>query len=531
MLNESEKIEYKESLSERESAGADIVAFANKDGGVLYFGIKNNGELKGIQEVSEKTVRELAEYYNSNIEPKLYPKIESVNDNSKNLIKITIIKSETPYHSFKGLSYIRSGSTSPKMSQEEYQNRLIKYKNINQDYSEKIIPDSSINDLSPDALSELRRLITRSKRVELDISEMSDEQLLRNLRLLSNNRLTVAAIVLLGKKESLKKYLPYVEIRYGFRVDESELRNQDTEIFEGGYLLYYTKIWQKINARNIILNIPQGLLLTERKAFEEETIREALNNAIIHRDYYLPENIFILHYQTKIIIKNPGGFVEGVNLDNILNESKTRNKLIADVLYKCDMVESFGTGVNLMFKNQLSLGKNPPNYEKSDKNRVVLELDGLIQDIEFAKYVLRVADEKQKNLNDQELLLLAQIKNNKKFKANDVTKKLFEIGLIEKIGYGKYILSRKYYDFANKKGEYTRRRGLDKTTNKVLILEHLKHHEKGYMKDLLEALKNDIPRITINKYLEELRNEGKIEFIGNPKISRGKNKGYWHIAQ
>jgi predicted transcriptional regulator len=65
--------------------------------------------------------------------------------------------------------------------------------------------------------------------------------------------------------------------------------------------------------------------------------------------------------------------------------------------------------------------------------------------------------------------------------------------------------------------------------NKLLILEHLKHHEKGYMKDLLEALKNDIPRITINKYLEELRNEGKIKFVGNPKISRGKNKGYWHI--
>ena len=416
------------------------------------------------------------------------------------------------------------------MSQEEYQNRLIKYKNVNQDYSEKVISGSGIGDLAPEALAELRRLITRSKRLETDISEINDEQFLKNLRLLRENELTVAALVLLGKREALEKYLPCVEVRYGFRIDESELRNQDTEIFKGGYLLYYNNIWQKINSRNIVLNIPQGLLLVERKAFDEETIREAINNAIIHSDYYSPEAIFIFHYQTKIIIKNPGGFVEGVNLENILNESKTRNKLIADVLFKCDMVESFGTGVNLMFKNQLSLGKNPPNYEKSDKNHVVLELDGLIQDIEFAKYVLRVADEKQKNLNDQELLLLAKIKNNKKFKANSITDKLFEIGLIEKIGYGKYILSRKYYDFVDKKGEYTRRRGLDKTANKLLILEHLKHHEKGHMKDLLEALKNDIPRITINKYLEELRNEGKIEFMGNPKISRGKNKGYWHIV-
>ncbi|MCF7860445.1 putative DNA binding domain-containing protein [Patescibacteria group bacterium] len=528
MLNESETIEYKESLAEKESAGADIVAFANKEGGTLSFGIKNNGELKGIQEVSEKTVRELAEYFNGNIEPKLYPKIENIKDNGKNIIIITIEKSETPHHSFKGLPYIRSGPTSPKMSQGEYQSRLIKYKNINQDYSEKSIVGSSIKDLSVDALLELRRLVTQSKRVGLDISGMNDEQLLKNLRLINNNELTVAAIVLLGTVDALKKYLPYVEVRYGFRVDESQLRNQDTEIFQGGYLLYYNHIWQKINARNIILNIPQGLLLSERKAFVEETIREALNNAIIHRDYYLPEEIFIVHYQTKIIIKNPGGLIDGVNLDNILNESKTRNKLISDVLYKCDMIESFGTGVNLMFKNQLAIGKKPPTYEKSDLNHVVLELDGLIQDVEFAKYVLRVSDEKQKDLNDQELLLLTKIKNNIRVKANEALYSLLDLGLIEKIGYGKYILSRKYYDSIDKKGEYTRRRGLDKATNKSLIINHLKHHEKGYMKDIIEALKN-VPKLTINKYLAELRNEGLIKFVGNPRISRGKNKGYWKL--
>lgn len=130
-----------------------------------------------------------------------------------------------------------------------------------------------------------------------------------------------------------------------------------------------------------------------------------------------------------------------------------------------------------MFKNQLALGKNISNYESSDENHVVLELDGLI----------------------------------------------------EKVGYGKYLLSRKYYDFVNKKGEYTRRRGLDKSANKLLILAHLKHHERGYMKDLREALKNDIPKLTINKYLAEFKRDGLIEFVGNPKIARGKNRGYWKL--
>ncbi|MFH1255050.1 MAG: ATP-binding protein [bacterium] len=362
----------------------------------------------------------------------------------------------------------------------------------------------------------------------MNIDKLSDKQLLIDLRLTQGENITVAALVLLAKGDSLKRLLPYVEVRFGYKISSAEIRNQDSEIYSEGYLLFYDKIWQKINSRNNIIHIPQGMLLMDKKTFDEETIREAINNAILHRDYSVNETIFVIQTPNSINIKSPGGFPDGVNIDNIINESKPRNKLIADTLYKCDFVEHFGNGVNLMYQKQLSLGKNPPDYSFSDENRVALNLDGMIKDMEFAKYVFRVANEKQKVLNDQELIILNAIKENKKIKASQIAGNLLDLELVERVGYGKYVLSKKYYDYTNKKGEYTRRKGLDREVKKMLIIEHLKNYKRGYMKEFVEVLK-DTPKPTITKYLNELKKDGKIEFVGNPKISKGENASFWRI--
>lgn len=520
---ESETLEFKQSLAEKENAGTDLCAFANKNGGTLYFGVKDNGEILGIQYVNEKTIRELAQFYRDNIQPSFYPKITIEEKESKSLIKIEVDKSDTPYHIFKNTPYIRSASSSAKMNLEEYQRRLVRFQSINSDYSAKIIPKTTFHDLSTQGIHELRKLLKKSNRFNQSIDELTDIQLLRNLQLMQGNELTIAALVLLGSEESLSKYLPYSEIRYGYRLSESELRNQDTEIFKSGYLLYYNLLWDKINSRNTILNIPQGLFLTERKAFEEDTIREAVNNAIMHRDYQASETIFIFQYPTLLEIKSPGGFVEGINLDNILTESKVRNKLIADILFRCEFVEQFGTGVNLMFKNQLSLGKNPPNYALSDNYRVTLTLDSSIKDIEFAKYVIKIAEEKQKILSDEELLLLYKIKNKQKVNSEEA-KTLFELGLIEKIGHGKWSLLKKYYIDTKQKGHYSHRKGLDTATNIALILTHLKDFPEGSKKEDLQKVLPNLNWIQIWRFLNKLKQENKIIFTGKRRSKKGLYK-------
>jgi len=524
-IKESEMVEFKESLSELKEGGQTLCSFANHKGGVLYFGIKNNGDVLGIQNITSRTLTNITQYLFDNLEPQKIIQIEEELVKDKSLIKITIGKSNTPYHTFRKRPYIRIGNTTKDMPYEEYQDRLLKYKSNNQDSSAMMIPDIKITDLSVDAIRELRQLLTQSGRYEIDINQLTDEQLLKDLLLIRENKITVAALVLLGTEATLSKSFPYVEVRYGYRINEGEIINQDTAIFKGGYLCYYNKIWSKIQSRNITINIPFEMRLIERKAFDEQSIREAINNAIVHRDYFLSESTFVMQYSTKIAIKNPGGFPEGITKENILYESKPRNKLLADILFKCELVEQFGNGVNLMYKNQVSLGKNPPNYDKTTENRVVLELDGNIQDIEFAKYVFRVAISKQKNLNDTELFILNKIKKGQPVKSNDTTKDLLSLGLIEQIGYEKYMLSKQYYLDMDKKGKYTKTKGLTRNKNKELILQHLKDFGTGKKQDFVQIFEYKLTEKQIWTLLNELREEGKIYFDGKMRSP----KGVWRL--
>lgn len=527
---ENEFNEFKESLSEKFDAGNDIVAIANKSGGTLIFGVKNNGNILGLSNVTEKTLRDLSQIYMDNIKPAL--SIEILEDQilSKSIIKIVIPKSSTPYHTFKGKAFIRIGSASKNMSVEEYQRRLILHRNFNPDYSSSIVSNTTMKDLDPLAIQKLRQLLITSGRVKKDITLFSDKQLLKDLNLLVNNKLTVAALILLGKESSLKNTLPYAEIRFGYKNSPNEIHNSDMEVYSGAYLLFYNDLFNKIEQRNGSISIPYEMQLVQRKMFDEETIREAVNNAVVHRDYSLSESSFVFQYANSIIIKSPGGLPEGITLDNIIDESRPRNKLIADVLFKCGFVEQFGNGVNLMFKNQLSLGKKPPNYDKSQESHVTLEINGSIEDIEFAKYVLRVAHEENKTLDDSELIVLHKIKNNKRVLSNDITNKLLDLNLIEKISSGKYILSRKYYSDFNRRAEFTIRAGLNKEERKMLIIKHLEHHKKGYMREFAQIIR-DVSTDQIHNYLKELRDDDKkIRFIGNPRISKGKNQGYWELC-
>lgn len=526
-LHESETVEFKESLSELEAGGETLCGCTNQNGGDVYFGIKNNGEIIGIQSVTEKTLRDVTQFLFDNIEPKRVFNVKKEIKKGHEIIKISVDKSSTPYHTFKGKPYIRIGPSTRSMPQEEYQQRLIMYKSVNKDYTATLIPEVRIKDLSQDAVRELRRMLTQSGRYKVGINSLSDEQLLKDLLLMKNGQLTLAALILLGTEETLSMYLPHAEIRFGYKLNEGDSYNQDIVIFKGGYLLYYNTVWEKIQARNLIVNIPLGMRLVERRAFDEQTIREAVSNAIIHRDYGAPESIFLFQYQTKVVIKSPGGLPEGVTVENIINESRPRNKLLADILFKCELVEQFGSGVNLMYKNQLSLGKNPPDYQRTTADRVTIVIDGMIQDIEFAKYVLRIGESKNKILDDEELIVLIKIKNKNKVKLSNIIDNLLELGLIENISYGKYMLSKQYYSDTNQRAQYTRRRGLSRSKNKELILEHLRNFGSGKKRDFAEIFNFELTEKQISNLLEELREEGKIHFEGIQRSSRGA----WKLKQ
>lgn len=526
-LPESETLEYKETLAELETAGETICGFANTKGGVVYIGVKNSGDIVGKETIAESTIRRVSDTLFENFDPKIALNIVKEDYGVSSIIKISVDKSLTPYHTFKGKPFIRVGNTTRSMPITEHQKRLVAYQISNKDFSATSIPDLSLDDLSPVALKELRKLLIGSGRYEIDIEHMSDKQLLKDLLLIQNNKVTVAALLLLGTEDAVTRYIPYAEIRYAYKITEGEVNNQDTVIYRGGYLLHYNKIWEKIESRNLVINIPLEMKLATRKAFDEQTIREAVNNAIIHRDYQSSESSFIFQYQSKLIVKSPGGLPDGISITNIIDESSPRNKLLADILFKCELVDQFGNGVNLMYKNQLSNGKTPPDYKQTTESRVVLSLDGNIQDIEFAKYVMRVAEKKGKELNDAELIILNKIKSNEAIQFSSITHELLELGLIEKISFNRFMLSKQYYTDTNQRAKYTKKKGLSRPHNKELILEHLNNFKGANKQEIAGMFEFTLTNRQIADLIDDLKSEGKIYYDGIPRSS----KGLWRLTK
>jgi ATP-dependent DNA helicase RecG len=529
---ESEHLEFKEakaqfSLEEgRKSLFGYYVALANEKGGRLVLGVTNKiprevvgtDSFKDIGKVKEK----IYEKFHRTIE------VEEVFYKDKRALVFTIPSRPIGEAiDLDGKFLMREGESLVTMSPDVI-------KKINQesvrDYSGEICDEANIDDLDKENISILRTLLKQSKRVDKKINTYSDKELLSDLGLIYKGKVTNAAIILLGKISSVKKFFPDSEIRFQYKEDKNKVRADSFEIFNGGYLGYYHNLWELINLRNKNILLQVGLRVLKKQIIDEETIREAINNAVIHRDYTEIGSTIITQSTNSIMIESPGGLLPGVTIENIANETKVRNKLLAEVLSKCDFVESFGNGVDLMIQHQLSMGKKMPNYSKTHKHKVVLEIDGVVYDPRFAGYVSRVAYEKNKELSYKELIVLMKIKEGKNVESNDLTKELLGLGLIEKIGNRRYILSKRYYVAVGKSGEYTRRRGLDKHRNKELILEHLKIHKRGMMGEFIEIFSGEIPRSSIANWVGELKKEGKIKFVGNPQAVRGDKKGYWILT-
>ncbi len=520
-FDESETIEFKLALSELNEAGEVVVSMANKSGGKNYFGIKNNGDIIGIGQVTDSTLRKVSQNFIDNINPQLILQITKVTIYGKECIEVVIPKSTTPHHTYKDIPYIRIGTTTKRMLQHEYQRRLIQYASVNPDFTAQLIESATFDDLHPKAIKELRKLLIQSGRYDVNIETLTDEQLLKKLLLMRDGKLTVAAIILLGNEDGISKHVPYSEVRYGYRNSESDITNIDTQIFKDGYFVYYNRLYDKIQVRNTTVNIPIGLRLVEKKAFDSRTIREAINNAITHRDYTKPGSVILLQYPQKITILNPGGLPEGVTIENIMDETRPRNKFLADILFKCELVEEFGTGVNLMFRNQVSLGMNPPNYSKTTDSSVDLELDGVIHDEEFAIYVIRVASEKNKILNDVELSILNKIRNGHDIEVNSIVNELEKLGLIEKTSYSKYMLTKQYFIDTDQKTDYTRTKGFGLTTQKELILQHIKQFGKAAKKDFAKLFEYKYTPDHIGNLIKSLKKENRITYIGKPKSALG----------
>jgi ATP-dependent DNA helicase RecG len=304
------------------------------------------------------------------------------------------------------------------------------------------------------------------------------------------------------------------------------LAYQQRKEFREGFFLFDNELWKTINLRNEMQHYQEGLFVWDIQSFNEKVVREAILNAVSHRDYRLQGSVFVRQFPKKIEIISPGGFPPGVTPANILFRQFPRNRRIAEAFARCGLVERSGQGADRMFEECIRESKPRPDFSRTDDYQVFLTLKGEVQNPRFLMFLQKVTQEGMGPFTTQDFLVLDSVQREEPI-LHDL-KDRFEIlknrGLVELTGHGrgaKPILSRRFYSFLGTKAIYTRKRGLDRETNKALLLQHIKNfrHEGSRLQELRQVLPN-LTRDQIQKLLGQLKKEGRIHFKGKAIAAR-----------
>jgi ATP-dependent DNA helicase RecG len=393
------------------------------------------------------------------------------------------------------------------------------------DFSAEVCGPAGLDNLDPVAVDVLRRLWQR-KSPDQDIATRPMERLLADAELVVDGRLTYAALILLGKREALGKHLAQAEVVFEYRSNEAPGPAADRHEFRQGFLLVLDEIWRLINLRNDLQHFQQGFFVWDVPTFNERMVREAVLNAVSHRDYRHGGSVFVRQYPRRIEIVSPGGFPPGVNEQNILWEQHPRNRRIAEVLGKCGLVERAGQGFDLIYRTCIQQSKPLPDFSRTSEHSVWLTLHGEIQDPEFLRFLEEVGREHLATFSTEDFLVMDLVHREQPVPAHFAARLSYlrDQGVIERLGRGRgvrHLLSRRFYRFLGQGGIYTRRQGLDRETNKALLLRHIE--DSAEMGTRLEELQQVLPGLSrdqVRTLLRELKRDSLAEVRGITKAAR-----------
>lgn len=388
------------------------------------------------------------------------------------------------------------------------------------DFSAEICSHATLADLDQTAIEVLRRRwAERSGNVAL--AKLPADKLLRDAELVLPGGLTYAALVLLGTSEALGRSLPQAEVVFEYRSSSRPGPASQREEFRRGFLTFYDRIWELVNLRNDLQHVQERFVMHPVPTFSEIAVREAVLNAVGHRDYRHGGSVFVRQFPRRIEIVSPGGFPPGITPDNILDQQFPRNRRIAETFARCGLVERSGQGADRIVEECVRHGKPLPDYSRSDEHRVALMLNGEIRDENFVRFIERVGNDRLDALDPHDFLILGLVASGQRVRADlrSHVPRLVERGLLERTGRGKPVLARRLYSAVwSRLAKAVERDGLrerQKAELRAYIVEHA-----GVSLRVIVAAFPTLTRNQVQGYLKQLRSEETIHPSGPTRSAR-----------
>ena len=366
---ESKNLEFKESLSLKEDIGKCVSAFCNCCDGKILVGVSDEGVIKGV-EIGKKTIEQLANYIKQNTDAPVYVNIEVEEVDGKEIIVIDVKECDEKPVFFRGNCYVRVGKFSHKLSASEI--RKMAKESVKFHWDGQVCEGAELGDI--DLKNVKRYLDYREKYRNISsVLKISTNRFLENIKAIKNNKPTYAGILFFGK--SPQKFLSNARLHVvrfkGIKVIHPTL---DSANYEG-------TIWEMIDLAEDFIR-KNIRLFGERteKSFQREdkfeypikALREAIINALIHRNYSETGDVRVFIFDDRIEIINPGTFPKGVSPKKPCH--KPVNEILSQLVYDIGFVDKYGSGIKLMNSLCEGQGNKKPSYDLNEiETKIIFE--------------------------------------------------------------------------------------------------------------------------------------------------------------
>lgn len=519
-----------------------LVGLANSEGGQLWLGVEDDGTPTGLH-AAHQDVTGLPGLVAARTSPPLQVSVRLVTVAGVSLACVLVAASATEVATTAGkylrrrIRYDGTPECVP-MLPHERSSRAGRFGLA--DASAQAVAGTTLADFDPLERERLRQMVQQygGDRVLLELDdEALDGALGLTTRTEAGERVpTLTGLLLIGREGTLREKLPTHEFAFQVLAREAVAFNEFRR-----FPLLKALDWLETNFRpyNPEKEIQIGLFRVPVPRVDMGAFREALANALVHRDYHRLSAVHVRLDDEGLTISNPGGLVEGVTLSNLLvTEPRPRNRTLADAMKRIGVVERSGRGVDKIYRGMLRFGRPQPDYSRTDGHNVVLQLSTVAADESFLRLVVQQEGQQEgRPLPIDSLIALAVLREHKRLGADELAvhiqrdavrarrtlERLVEVGLVEAHGRTRgrtYTLSATLYQAQGEQVAYTRQLGFSKVQYPHMVLNYVRQHGRIQRADVMELC--HLTGAQAQKLLKQLVAEGQL-------VMHGKNRWAFYV--
>jgi ATP-dependent DNA helicase RecG len=497
--SESLIVEFKSDLKRLPDAELveALVCLANTEGGELWLGVEDDGQATGLH-AEHMVLTGLPGLVAARTSPSLQVTADRFEVGRVPVARISVPKAQGEVATQAGV-YVRrrirhdgTPECVPMLPHERI-SRASSFGLV--DVSAQPVAGSTLSDFDPLERERLRQAVQQygGDRVLLELDdEAMDGALGFTLRQSDGTRVpTMTGLLLIGRESVLQQRVATHELAFQVLAQQAVRFNEFRR-----FPLLKALDWLETNFRpyNPEQELQVGLFRVPVPLVDMAAFREAVANALIHRDYHRMGAVHVRLEDEALVISNPGGLVDGVTLANLLvTEPRPRNRALADAMKRIGVVERSGRGVDTIYRGMLKFGRPAPDYGRTDSHNVVLSLPTVPADVAFRRMVVDAERNRSAELPIDSLIALAALREFKRLSADALAKHiqrdpasakrtleaLTEAGLVEAHGNTRgrsYTLSAAVYTVVSDKAAYTRQVGFGPIQHEQMLLSYIRQH-------------------------------------------------------